>query len=89
MGVSHQHEIVDKVLKTAYASVASVVIFQAQDILKLDQLGENEHAGYGRKQLEMENETGRTEPGSHQPSFMACGYIWTVLTVRSQDKNTE
>ena len=36
MGVSHQHEVVDKVLKTAYASVASVVIFQAQDILKLD-----------------------------------------------------
>ena len=36
MGVSHQHEVVDKVLKTAYASVASVVIFQAQDVLKLD-----------------------------------------------------
>ena len=36
MGVSHQNEIVDKVLKTAYASVASVVIFQTQDILKLD-----------------------------------------------------
>ena len=36
MGVSHQHEIVDRVMFTAYASVASVVIFQTQDILKLD-----------------------------------------------------
>lgn len=36
MGVSHQTEIVDRVLLTAYSSVASVVIFQTQDILKLD-----------------------------------------------------
>ena len=36
LGVAHQHEIVDRVMFTSYASVASVVIFQAQDVLKLD-----------------------------------------------------
>ena len=36
MGISHQSEIVDRILFTAYSSVASVVIFQTQDILKLD-----------------------------------------------------
>ncbi len=36
MGISHKDEIVDKLLATAYESVASVVIFQAQDILRLD-----------------------------------------------------
>lgn len=35
MGVAHKHELVDKMMKTAYASVASVVIFQVQDLLKL------------------------------------------------------
>lgn len=35
-GVSHQDQVVDRVMFTAYGSVASVVIFQAQDILKLD-----------------------------------------------------
>lgn len=36
MGISHQSEIVDRLMFTAYSSVASVVIFQAQDVLKLD-----------------------------------------------------
>lgn len=36
MGVSHQDQVVDRVMFTAYGSVASVVIFQAQDVLKLD-----------------------------------------------------
>ena len=36
MGVAHQSEVVDKVFFTAYASVASVVVFQVQDVLKLD-----------------------------------------------------
>ncbi len=36
MGISHRTEIVDRLLFTAYASVASVAIFQAQDILQLD-----------------------------------------------------
>ena len=36
MGISHQTEIVDRLMFTAYSSVASVVIFQAQDVLKLD-----------------------------------------------------
>lgn len=36
MGVAHQNEIVDRVLFAAYGSVASVVIFQMQDILRLD-----------------------------------------------------
>lgn len=36
MGVSHQADLVDRVFLTAYQSVASVVIFQTQDILKLD-----------------------------------------------------
>ena len=36
MGVAHQTEVVDKVMRTAYESVASVVIFQVQDVLKLD-----------------------------------------------------
>lgn len=36
MGISHQSEIVDRILFTAYSSVASVVIFQTQDVLKLD-----------------------------------------------------
>ena len=35
MGVSHKEEVVDRILFTAYASVASVVIFQVQDVLKL------------------------------------------------------
>ena len=36
MGISHRTEIVDRLLFTAYASVASVAIFQTQDILQLD-----------------------------------------------------
>lgn len=35
MGVTHKEEVVDRVLKTAYESVASVVMFQVQDMLKL------------------------------------------------------
>ena len=36
LGAAHQTEVVDKVFRTAYGSVASVVIFQVQDVLKLD-----------------------------------------------------
>ena len=36
LGAAHQTEVVDKVFRTAYGSVASVVIFQVQDMLKLD-----------------------------------------------------
>lgn len=35
MGVAHKEELVDRALFTAYASVASVVLFQVQDVLKL------------------------------------------------------
>lgn len=35
MGAAHKEEVVDKVFKTAYQSVASVVLFQVQDVLKL------------------------------------------------------
>lgn len=36
LGAAHQHEVVDKVFRAAYGSVASVAIFQMQDVLKLD-----------------------------------------------------
>jgi len=35
MGISTKKEITDAVIRTAYASVASVAIFQVQDILGL------------------------------------------------------
>lgn len=35
LGASHQEEVPDKVFRAAYGSVASVAIFQMQDILKL------------------------------------------------------
>ncbi len=36
LGAAHQSEVVDKVFRAAYGSVASVAIFQMQDVLKLD-----------------------------------------------------
>jgi len=36
LGAAHQHEVPDKVFRAAYGSVASVAIFQMQDVLKLD-----------------------------------------------------
>lgn len=36
LGAAHHTEVVDKVFRTAYGSVASVVIFQVQDVLRLD-----------------------------------------------------
>lgn len=36
LGAAHQREVVDKVFRAAYGSVASVAIFQMQDVLKLD-----------------------------------------------------
>lgn len=36
LGASHQSEVVDRVFRAAYGSVASVAIFQMQDVLKLD-----------------------------------------------------
>lgn len=36
LGAAHQEEVVDKVFRAAYGSVASVAIFQMQDILRLD-----------------------------------------------------
>nr|WP_271716162.1 4-alpha-glucanotransferase [Anaeromicropila herbilytica] len=36
LAIKSKKELVDAIIKTAYASVAGVVIFQAQDILKLD-----------------------------------------------------
>lgn len=36
MGITEKEDLVDRIMFTAYASVASVVIFQTQDILKLD-----------------------------------------------------
>lgn len=36
LGAAHQNEVVDKVFRAAYSSVASVAIFQMQDVLKLD-----------------------------------------------------
>lgn len=36
LGAAHQSEVVDKVFRVAYGSVASVAIFQMQDVLKLD-----------------------------------------------------
>ena len=36
LGAAHQSEVVDRVFRAAYGSVASVAIFQMQDVLKLD-----------------------------------------------------
>ena len=36
LGAAHANEVVDKVFRAAYGSVASVAIFQMQDVLKLD-----------------------------------------------------
>lgn len=36
LGAAHQSEVVDKVFRAAYGSVASVAVFQMQDVLKLD-----------------------------------------------------
>ena len=36
LGAAHQSEVVDKVFRAAYSSVASVAVFQMQDVLKLD-----------------------------------------------------
>lgn len=36
LGVQHQDELVDLIFRVAYGSVSSVVIFQMQDVLKLD-----------------------------------------------------
>ncbi|MEG2871281.1 MAG: 4-alpha-glucanotransferase [Clostridium sp.] len=36
LGAEHQNEVVDRVFRAAYESVASVAIFQMQDVLKLD-----------------------------------------------------
>lgn len=36
LGAAHQSEVVDKVFRAAYGSVASVAIFQMQDVLRLD-----------------------------------------------------
>lgn len=36
LGAAHQNEVVDRVFRAAYGSVASVAIFQMQDVLKLD-----------------------------------------------------
>lgn len=36
LGVTHQSEVPDKVFRAAYGSVASVAIFQMQDVLRLD-----------------------------------------------------
>ena len=36
LGAAHREEVPDRVFRAAYGSVASVVIFQAQDVLKLD-----------------------------------------------------
>ena len=66
LGAAHQSEVVDKVFRAAYGSVASVAIFQMQDVLKLDnwarmntpsQVGENwrwrmEPGQFGEEQME-------------------------------------
>lgn len=36
LGAAHQSEVVDRVFRAAYGSVASVAIFQMQDVLQLD-----------------------------------------------------
>lgn len=36
LGAAHQEEVVDKVFRAAYGSVASVAVFQMQDVLRLD-----------------------------------------------------
>ena len=36
LGAAHPSEVVDRVFRAAYGSVASVAIFQMQDVLKLD-----------------------------------------------------
>lgn len=36
LGAAHQNEVVDKVFRAAYSSVASVAVFQMQDVLGLD-----------------------------------------------------
>ena len=36
LGAAHQSEVVDRIFRAAYSSVASVAIFQMQDVLHLD-----------------------------------------------------
>ena len=78
LGAAHQSEVVDKVFRAAYGSVASVAVFQMQDVLKLDNWVRDEHTEYGGEKLEMEDEAGGSLERNRRLPGMAGRYIRPV-----------
>ena len=74
LGAAHQSEVVDKVFRAAYGSVASVAVFQMQDVLKLDNWARM-NTEYGGEKLEMEDEAGAVWRGTDGLPGMAGRYI--------------